>query len=151
MQIDWTLKTFAELSTSELYALLKLRNEVFVVEQNCPYADLDGHDQHSHHLLGFAPAGELAAYTRLVPAGVVYASPAIGRVVTHPQFRGGGIGRELMRRSIQMLQALYGPTAIEIGAQNHLKRFYESFGFEQLGTVYLEDGIEHIHMVRAGR
>jgi len=149
MHIHWLLKSFVDLTTDELYALLRLRNEVFIVEQNCPFPDLDGKDQLCHHLLGFDEVGgTLLAYTRLVPAGVSYGYPSIGRVATALRARRYGKGRELMQRSIQELSRLYGPTAIQIGAQLYLRSFYESFGFVQSGEGYLEDGIDHIPMIR---
>jgi ElaA protein len=149
MQVHWLLKSFPQLTTVELYALLRLRNEVFIVEQNCPFSDLDGKDQQCHHLLGFDEAGdELLAYTRLVPPGVSYGYPSIGRVVTALNARRFGKGRELMQRSIVEINRLYGATAIQIGAQVYLRNFYESFGFRQAGDSYLEDGIDHIPMIR---
>jgi ElaA protein len=149
MQINWILKPYNDLTLDELYQLLQLRNEVFIVEQNCPFNDLDGKDRYCHHLMGFTgPDPSLVAYTRLVPAGVSYAYPSIGRVVTAPHVRRHRQGRELMQRSIEELVRLYGEGPIQIGAQLYLKSFYESFGFAQLGPAYLEDGIEHIEMVR---
>ncbi|MFB9293704.1 GNAT family N-acetyltransferase [Persicitalea jodogahamensis] len=149
MQINWTLKTFPELSLDELYTLLRLRNEVFIVEQNCPFPDLDGKDQLCHHLLGLSEdSSSLVAYTRVVPPGVIYDFASIGRVATALTVRRYGVGRELMRRSITAVEDLYGPVPIQIGAQRYLQKFYESFGFRQLGDMYLEDGIEHILMLR---
>lgn len=149
MPIDWTLKTFPELTLDELYALLRLRNEVFIVEQDCPFPDLDGKDQLCHHLLGFSEEyGSLAAYTRIVPPGVIYERASIGRVATALGVRRYGLGRELMRRSIAAVGDLHGPASIQIGAQLYLQKFYESFGFRKLGNIYMEDGIEHIGMVR---
>ena len=132
-----------------MYALLRLRNEVFIVEQNCPFPDLDGKDQQCHHLLGFnAETGTLLAYTRLIPPGLAYGCPSIGRVVTSAEARGMGMGRELMQRSISEITRLYGPCSIQIGAQRYLRDFYESFEFLQSGEGYLEDGIDHIPMLR---
>ena len=149
MQRHWILKSFSELTTDELYALLRLRNEVFIVEQNCPFPDLDGRDQQCHHLLGFdGEKGTLLAYTRLVPPGLAYGYPSIGRVVTSVEARGAGVGRELMQRSIREITQLYGPHTLQISAQEYLRDFYESFGFLQSGEGYLEDGIEHIPMLR---
>jgi ElaA protein len=147
MQLHWLLKSFAQLTSDELYALLRLRNEVFIVEQNCPFPDLDGKDQLCHHLLGF-DNGNLLAYTRLVPPGVSYEYPSIGRVATAWGARRFGKGRELMQRSIREVAQLYGPAPIQIGAQLYLRAFYESFGFLLAGEGYLEDGIEHIPMIR---
>lgn len=148
MQLTWSLKPFYSLTLDELYQLLRLRSEVFVVEQTCPFLDMDNKDQPCHHLMGSTPEGELAAYTRLVPPGLSYEEVSIGRVVSSPQYRRYGIGRMLMQKSIESIGHLYGQVPIRIGAQLYLKKFYESFGFEQVGAVYLEDGIEHIEMLR---
>ena len=146
---NWKLKAFNELTPYELYAILRLRGEVFVVEQNCPYLDEDNKDQKCHHLMGWKN-DLLAAYTRIVPVGVSYPDmPSIGRVVTSPAARGCGIGRELMKVSIDKLYDLYGKKPIKIGAQLYLKKFYESLSFEQTDEGYLEDGIPHIEMVKA--
>ena len=145
----WILKPFEDLTTGELYALLRLRTEVFVVEQNCVFQDMDNKDQGSHHLMGWQN-GLLAAYTRLIPAGIAYEEPSIGRVVTSPAARGRGLGKLLMEKSIEELKGLYGKTPIKIGAQLYLKLFYESLGFRQTGEIYIEDGIDHILMIRPG-
>jgi ElaA protein len=150
MQPNWILKHFDSLSPLELYAILQLRNEVFVVEQNCVFQDADDKDQQSWHLMAWQEK-KLLAYTRLVPPGEVYKHPSIGRVVTSPSQRRTGIGRELMQRSIEAVRELYGNLPIQIGAQLYLKNFYESFGFEQISGIYLEDGIEHIYMLRSGQ
>ncbi len=146
--INWTLKTFKELALEELYAILQLRNEVFVVEQNCPYLDLDNKDQKSMHLMGWQN-GVLVAYTRILPAGVSFKEASIGRVVTSPTVRRTGIGNELMNQSFEQLYQLYGNIPIRIGAQLYLKKFYESLGFVQVSEIYLEDDIEHIEMLKA--
>jgi ElaA protein len=147
MQLQWTLKQFSELTPDELYAVLQLRNEVFVVEQTCVFQDADGKDQASYHLLGNSNKA-LVAYTRIVPAGVIYSEPSIGRVVTSPSVRGTGAGKELMQESIKTLIQLFGVVPIKIGAQLYLKKFYESFGFAQIGEGYIEDGIPHIYMLK---
>ncbi len=148
MAIRWMLKTFQELTNDELYAALRLRTEVFVVEQQCIFQDMDNKDQPCHHLLGWQD-GQLAACTRIVPPGLSYDNyPSIGRVVTSPAARGQGIGRILMEESIRVTEQLYGKQPIRIGAQLYLKKFYESFGFEQTSEVYDEDGIDHIEMTR---
>ena len=144
----WKLKAFNELTPYELYAILRLRSEVFIVEQNCPYLDEDNKDQKGYHLMGWKD-DLLAAYTRLLPAGVSYPNMAsIGRVVTSPAARGLGIGRELMEVSINKLYELFGHKPIKIGAQLYLQKFYESLGFVQTDEGYLEDGIPHIEMVK---
>ncbi|RYG27721.1 MAG: GNAT family N-acetyltransferase [Chitinophagaceae bacterium] len=147
--INWELKKFEELTVNELYAVLRLRTEVFVVEQNCVFQDMDNKDEHCYHLLGWN-GNLLAAYTRIVPTGVSYEdAPSIGRVVTSPQARGSGLGRILMQHSINELFRVYGVSPIKIGAQLYLKKFYESLGFEQSSDIYDEDGIDHIEMTRA--
>ena len=150
MHIHWIFKTFEELTPNQLYAILQLRNEVFVVEQNCVFQDADDKDQKAHHLMGFAD-DRLVAYTRIVPAGEMYDFVSIGRVVTSSIVRGTGAGRVLMHRSIEVVNELYGNVDIKIGAQYYLKKFYASFGFEQVSDIYLEDGIEHIYMIRKAR
>jgi ElaA protein len=145
MQLHWTLKKFDELTLHQLYAVMQLRIEVFVVEQNCPFQDADDKDQECYHLMGFHE-NKLAAYTRLVPAGVIYPEVSIGRVVTSAAFRRHGAGKELMLKSIDACYELFGTMPIKIGAQLYLQKFYESFGFRQISDVYLEDGIPHIYM-----
>jgi len=151
--MEWILRKFEDLSPHELYAILQVRNLVFAVEQNCVYPDLDNRDQGSYHLMcwsdpgneGTAPA--LLAYTRLLPPGLAYQEPSIGRVVTAPVARGTGLGRELMKRSIEQVHLLYGRQPIKIGAQLYLLQFYQSLGFLQTSEIYLEDGIEHLEML----
>lgn len=147
MQIHWLLKKFEDLTPFQLYAILQLRSEVFVVEQNCIFQDADDRDQKSYHLMGYDNS-KLVAYTRLVPPGEMYQEPSIGRVVTSPSIRKSGAGKELMKQSIDAVYNLFGTHPIKIGAQLYLKKFYESLGFLQVSEVYLEDGIEHIYMIR---
>jgi len=144
--ITWKCQRFDELSTLELYKILKLRNEVFVVEQNCPYQDCDGKDIDAFHFSGWI-TNELVAYTRLLPPGISYEDAAsIGRVVTSPTIRRQKAGKELMSLSIEKTRELFRNTPIKIGAQLYLKKFYESFSFIQIDEGYLEDGIPHITM-----
>lgn len=147
MEIRWTLQPFSALSTTELYQILQLRSEVFVVEQNCAFQDLDNKDQSSFHFCGWKQE-QLVAYTRLLPPGIAYENCSIGRVVTSPSVRRQGVGRLLMQASILQCQELFHSDSIEIGAQLYLENFYESFQFKREGAIYLEDGIEHIHMRR---
>jgi len=144
--ITWTCKPFDELSPHELYAILRLRNEVFVVEQNCVFQDADNKDQASHHLMG-RQQEKLVAYTRLVPPGTAYTEPGIGRVVTDITARGSGIGRLLVQQSIAECRKLFGNRTIRIGAQLYLEKFYRSLGFVPTGGMYPEDGIPHIQML----
>lgn len=145
--MNWILKNFDSLTPHELYAILRLRSEVFVVEQTCVFQDLDNRDQQCYHLMGLRD-NLLIAYTRLVPPGLSYEEASIGRVVTSPAARGTGTGKTLMEKSIEEVFNLYGEVPMKIGAQLYLKKFYNSFGFEQLGDIYDEDGIDHIKMVR---
>ncbi len=146
MHIHWLLKRFDELTPYQLYAALQLRSAVFVVEQNCVYLDADDKDQNSYHLLGFVD-NKLVAYTRIVPARIMYQEVSIGRVVTAPGVRRIGVGRQLMQQSIKSVYNLLNNVPIRIGAQLYLQEFYASFGFQQISDVYLEDGIEHIYML----
>ncbi|HKO79253.1 MAG TPA: GNAT family N-acetyltransferase [Chitinophagaceae bacterium] len=145
--MNWTLKKFEDLTPYELYAILRLRTEVFVVEQNSVFQDMDNKDQSAYHLMGWEN-NTLIAYTRLIPPYLSYEEPSIGRVVTSGAARGSGIGRILMEKSIEEIIRLYGKTPIKLGAQLYLKKFYESLGFMQSSDVYDEDGIDHIEMIR---
>lgn len=148
MYMNWVYKSFEELNGTEMYELLKLRSLVFVVEQECVFLDIDDKDQKSFHLLGYED-DVLAAYSRIVPAGVSYTEISIGRVVTHPSYRRQGLGKELMETSIACIEDYYGKQAIHIGAQVYLKSFYESFSFNTISEVYIEDGIPHVEMLRS--
>ncbi|PHI21056.1 GNAT family N-acetyltransferase [Lewinellaceae bacterium SD302] len=146
--IDWTTKSFQQLTVAELYELLALRAEVFVVEQDCVYQDLDGKDQESLHLLGYEN-GQLIAYARILDKGLSYPDYAsIGRVVTSPAARGRAIGYELMREADHSLVANYGAQSVKISAQAHLQGFYGKLGYVGVGEEYLEDGIPHRAMVK---
>ncbi|HMO31900.1 MAG TPA: GNAT family N-acetyltransferase [Lacibacter sp.] len=147
--MNWILKPFTALTPPELYELLRLRNEVFVVEQNCVFQDADNKDQSAWHLLGRDAAGVLQAYCRVLPPGISYREASIGRVVTATAVRNTGAGRELMREAIAACTRLFGPGTLKIGAQLYLEGFYGSFGFVRVSDVYLEDGIEHIEMQRS--
>nr|WP_315493475.1 GNAT family N-acetyltransferase [uncultured Rhodoferax sp.] len=181
--LTWQWLPFDALSREQLYELLRLRSEVFVVEQNCIFQDMDGLDDQAMHLLGVrasadsapcpppalrAPplptqnplppelpgalagkgAQELVAYVRCFPAGVTFDEASIGRVVTRQSARGGGLGHVLMAEAIRALQQQWGVQPIRIGAQAHLKNFYERHGFADVGKAYVEDGIDHLEMVR---
>lgn len=145
--MEWILKPFQDLTVFQLYALLRLRSEVFIVEQNCVYQDLDNKDEAAFHLMGFEN-NELLAYTRLLPPGISYPYASIGRVVTSPKNRRKGTGKFLMEKSITETIRLFGNQPIKISAQLYLKKFYTSLGFVQASDTYLEDGIEHIEMIR---
>ncbi|WP_296705573.1 GNAT family N-acetyltransferase [Algoriphagus sp.] len=147
MNLTHSVKSFQDLNVDELYELLKLRSEVFVVEQNCVFLDQDDKDQKSFHLMLFSDK-QLLGYSRLVPPGLSYPEMAIGRVVSAPSVRGKGIGRIVMELSIQNCEKLFGAGNIRIGAQTYALGFYSSLGFVADGETYDEDGIEHIEMVR---
>ena len=146
MNIIWSCKAFNSLTPVVLYSILQLRNEVFVVEQNCVYQDCDDKDRQSYHFMGWQQ-NKLVAYTRLIPAAVAFDEISIGRVVTSPSIRGNKIGRVLMLKSIEKLHELFGNVPIMIGAQLYLKSFYQSLGFVKCSELYLEDDIEHIKMI----
>jgi len=148
LKLEWDLKKFSELTNEELYQLLRLRSEVFVVEQGCNFMDMDNKDQKCQHLLGTSD-GKLLAYSRIVPSGISYEFPSIGRIVVSGDGRGMGFGIELLNVSISTVEKLYGQVTIRIGAQLYLKKFYESFGFIKSSEIYLEDDIEHIEMTRS--
>jgi ElaA protein len=148
MELTYTCTHFNDLSLAELYAIMKLRQEVFVVEQNCPYLDADGKDLDAYHIQGKDNTGNVHCYTRLLAPGVSYQSySSIGRVINSQQVRGQGQGKKLMKYSIDTIKRLYPNDKVKIGAQAYLKKFYEDLGFEDLGTPYLEDGIPHIKMI----
>ena len=148
MTPDWRFARFDELSPRELYDILRLRTEVFVMEQDCVFQDMDGADPEGWHLFACVD-GRAAAYSRLLAAGVKFAEPTIGRVVTAMPVRGTGLGRALMVESIRRARGLWPGQAIRIGAQQRLERFYRSLGFVTASAMYLEDGIPHIEMVLA--
>lgn len=151
MKIEWKLSTFEELSTEELYAILKLRQQVFVVEQQCVYLDCDGQDRKAHHLVGWHKRGERQqpiAYMRVMYPEKESKLTSIGRVLTHPNFRGKGVGKEIMARCLDNIEKLYPESSVCISAQQYLTHFYESFGFRVSSDGYLEDGIPHIEMTR---
>jgi ElaA protein len=146
--IQWTTKAFADLTNNELYDILRLRSEVFVVEQNCVFLDMDNNDQKAYHTMGWL-GSELVATTRLFNLDQSYQGyQSIGRVVGSPRHRGIGIGKELMNFSIQECERLFGKGPIKIGAQLYLKKFYSELGFDQSGEIYFEDLIEHIPMIK---
>lgn len=149
---DWHWLPFEQLHGAELYEVLALRQQVFVLEQRCLYPDLDGCDQDAWHLLGWQTANgqrRLAAYLRCLAPGVKYGEMSLGRVLTAPFARGGGIGRELLGRGIALASQQYPGQDIRIGAQLYLERFYRDFGFETVSAPYDEDGIPHIDMLRS--
>lgn len=150
MTLSWQCTPFAELSPAELHAGLQLRQRVFVVEQKCAYLDADDIDAECLHLFGWEAADRqrLVACCRLVPPGVKYAEASIGRVASHPDVRGTGAGKELVRIAIEEVEAAGWGRAIRIAAQMYLENFYEGFGFRRVSEPYLEDDIWHVDMLR---
>ena len=147
--IIWQCKRFSELTNEEVYKILQLRADVFIIEQNCIYQDCDGKDFDSYHLCAWDDE-KLIAYTRLLPKGVSYSDYAsIGRVITASSARGQNLGKQLMQRSLEEVYRLFGDVPIKISAQVYLKRFYGSFSFIPIGDIYLEDGIDHISMEKS--
>ena len=146
MNLNWIYKKFDELTNRELYAVLQLRSEVFVVEQNCVYQDIDDKDLKSFHLMAF-DGDILAAYSRVLAPGMSFKEASIGRVITKPSHRRKGIGVMLIQKAIVATSNTFASKQIKIGAQLYLKKFYEGFGFVQTSEVFLEDGIEHIEML----
>ncbi|HFI0264125.1 TPA: GNAT family N-acetyltransferase [Streptococcus suis] len=144
--MQWEMKAFDQLSLQELYTILTLRMDVFVVEQACPYPEVDGKDPNCLHLLG-TDEGELVAYLRILPAGLSYDEVSIGRVVVKSSHRGKGLGRPMMEQAIDFITTVWEESQIKIGAQAHLEKFYSSLGFEPVSEVYLEDTIPHLDML----
>ncbi|MUK63620.1 GNAT family N-acetyltransferase [Aliivibrio fischeri] len=145
--IHWQKIPFTELTTSQLYELLRLRVDVFVVEQTCPYPELDGKDCQDgvHHLIG-TKDNEIIACARLLPAGTSYINVSIGRVATKGTARGDGLGHELLSQALACCEELWPGESIDIGAQEHLTHFYQKHGFEVISDMYLEDDIPHVDM-----
>ena len=144
-QLQFEIKRFNELSTAELYNLLQLRAEVFVVEQNCVYQDIDGKDYKALHLIG-TYGGKIMAYSRLFKAGDYFENASIGRVVIAAAARDKKWGHDLVQAAISGIEKNFGTTKITISAQLYLKKFYETNGFEPVSETYLEDDIPHIEM-----
>ncbi len=144
----WVVKNFNELSLNEFYDILQLRINVFVVEQNCPYPELDNKDQIAFHFFCKDKNANIIAYTRIFKPGDYYKEAAFGRVVVHKDLRNQKLGYKLIEQTINNIEQLFGNTPIKIGAQIYLKEFYEYFDFQQVGDEYIEDGIPHIYMIK---
>jgi ElaA protein len=146
VELKWFIKSFKDLNSDELFDMYYLRQEVFVVEQNCPYQDCDEKDKNSFHLLAYD--GEiLVAYLRIVEPGISYDEPSIGRVVTKSTYRGKGLGKLLMEKGIEQVLSIFIKPDLRISAQQYLIPFYESLMFTTVGDGYLEDDIPHIEMI----
>lgn len=149
MNLTWTVRSFEELSGTELYDLLRLRVDVFVVEQQCIYPEIDGQDPTAFHILGHTESGVLAAYARILPPGAD-GLPHLGRFVIHPEHRGHGHGHTLIRLAIAEARKWTGKDDSALAAQSHLEALYAQHGFQRTGPDYDWDGIPHVDMVRRG-
>ena len=145
--MQWILKKFHDLTVDEFHDILQLRISVFIIEQNCPYPELDDKDKIAFHLIGINKENKILAYTRIFKPGDYYEEAAFGRVVVHQNYRDQKVGFQLVEQTIIEIHKLFGNTNIKIGAQTYLNNFYQSFGFHQVGDDYIEDGIPHIHML----
>lgn len=145
--IIWKIKTFEEFTVSELYQVLKARIDVFVVEQNCPYPDLDDYDQKAIHIWA-EEKGNVLAYCRVFDKGIKYEETSIGRVLTTEKARGKSLGRLLIQYAVETIENRFHTPEIRISAQDYLLKFYAGFGFEDTGKKYLEDDIPHTEMLR---
>jgi ElaA protein len=149
--LQWQFLSYGALSLQQLYAMLQLRTEVFVVEQNCVFQDMDGYDDQAMHLLGMQGDKQdekLVAYARCFNAGIKFKEASIGRVITHASLRGTGAGHALMQQAIVSMKRIWGEQPIRIGAQARLEKFYQQHGFATASAPYIEDGIPHIEMLR---
>ncbi|WP_333851202.1 GNAT family N-acetyltransferase [Epilithonimonas sp.] len=146
--VVWKIKTFSELDTTELYEIIKARINVFVVEQNCPYPDLDNYDQKAIHLWA-EKEGKVLAYCRIFDKGIKYAETSIGRVITTEKGRGTGLGKQLIAYAVDVIENRFRTTEVRISAQDYLLKFYSGFGFKETEKKYLEDNLPHTEMFRA--
>jgi len=148
--IIYIVKSFKALTIEEYHAILHLRTAVFVVEQNCPYQEVDEKDPLSYHLFGKNEKGEVVAVTRIIPKGISYPEVAIGRVAIKKEYRGKGLADELMLETLHFIESKWGKQNVRISAQEHLINYYEKHDFKQVGKMYLEDDIPHVEMLREG-
>jgi ElaA protein len=146
MVLNWQLKHYNDLSLNEFHDIIALRIKVFVVEQNCPYLELDGKDKKAYHLICRNGTGDIVATARILPPGVSYDDTSIGRVVIDESIRGNGVGHDLMIKSVEFCGVEFGNTPIQISAQKHLEKYYEQHQFYSTGKEYLEDNIPHVEM-----
>ena len=149
MHTDWQIKHYQDLSLNEFHDIVALRIEVFVVEQDCPYQDLDGKDKKCYHAFCRDGKGNIISTARIVPPGLIYDEVAIGRVVIKDTARGTGLGHELLDECIKFCHMEFGLTPIRLSAQKHLENYYEKHNFSSTGKEYLEDGIPHVEMLLA--
>ena len=146
MKFEHQVKSFQELSLEEFHDIIALRIQIFIIEQNCPYQEVDGKDKLAHHLFFKNEMDEIIAVTRILPHGISYEEVAIGRVVVHEEYRGTGLGNQLMADSMNFVKDKYGEVPVRLSAQKHLENYYGNHGFKSTGKEYLEDGIPHVEM-----
>ena len=144
--MEWKIKTFNKLSNDELYEIIKIRSEVFVIEQQCIYEECDGKDKKAYHLFG-EEDGEILVYLRILEKGVSFDEISIGRVLVNKKYRSKGLAKEMMLRAIEFIEDTLNGKVIRISAQEYLLKFYSSLGFVKVSQVYLEDGIPHMDML----
>ena len=147
MKFEHQVKSFQELSLEEFHDIIALRIQIFIIEQNCPYQEVDGKDKLAHHLFFKNEIDEIIAVTRILPQGISYEEVAIGRVVVHEDYRGTGLGNQLMADSMNFVRDKYGEVPVRLSAQKHLENYYGNHGFKSTGKEYLEDGIPHVEML----
>lgn len=147
MKFEHQVKSFQELSLEEFHDIIALRIQIFIIEQNCPYQEVDGKDKLAHHLFFKNEMNEIIAVTRILPQGIFYDEVAIGRVVVHEDYRGSGLGNQLMSGSMNFVRDKYGEVPVRLSAQKHLENYYGNHGFKSTGKEYLEDGIPHVEML----
>jgi len=147
MKFEHQVKYFQELSLEEFHDIIALRIQIFIIEQNCPYQEVDGKDKLAHHLFFKNEMDEIIAVTRILPQGISYPEVAIGRVVVHEEYRGTGLGNQLMADSMNFVKDKYGEVPVRLSAQKHLENYYGNHGFKSTGKEYLEDGIPHVEML----
>ena len=147
MKFEHQVKSFQELSLEEFHDIIALRIQIFIIEQNCPYQEVDGKDKLAHHLFFKNEMDEIIAVTRILPHGISYEEVAIGRVVVHEEYRGTGLGNQLMADSMNFVKDKYGEVPVRLSAQKHLENYYGNHGFKSTGKEYLEDGIPHVEML----
>ncbi|GAB4075072.1 GNAT family N-acetyltransferase [Barrientosiimonas marina] len=144
--MNWHVKSFQELTNDELFALMKLRVNIFVVEQACAYSELDDYDRQALHYFA-EDDGDIVANVRLLPRDTAFKEPSIGRVVVAPEYRGGGYGRRIMQKAMHYIAGQWHEPVIKLSAQTHLKSFYGELDFRQLSDAYLDSGISHVDMI----
>ena len=147
MKFEHQVKSFQELSLEEFHDIIALRIQIFIIEQNCPYQEVDGKDKLAHHLFFKNEMDEIIAVTRILPQGISYTEVDIGRVVVHEDYRGTGLGNQLMADSMTFVRDKYGEVPVRLSAQKHLENYYGNHGFKSTGKEYLEDGIPHVEML----